>query len=72
MSKSYNYHKPSQEGLDKIAKLRKAFSNLDDLINETCTNSRERALAITALENAAMWAIKSIICNDPKSIVEPL
>ena len=33
MPKSYNYHKPSPDGLKKIADLRADFSALDDLIS---------------------------------------
>ena len=69
MSKSYNYHKPSQDGLEKTAKLRKAFSDLDDLIQELAPHSRERSVAITNLETSAMWAIKAVVVNDPESEV---
>ena len=67
MRKTYAYHKPSQESIPKIAKLREAFSALQDLIDETCPQSRERSIACTELETAAMWAIKAVVCNDPKS-----
>jgi len=43
---------------------------LDELIIELCPNSRQRSLAITSNEQTAMWAIKSVIFNDPESIVE--
>lgn len=67
MKKTYAYHKPSAAGIDKIAKLREAFSQLDDLITELAPNSREKSVAITQLETAAMWAIKAVVCNDPES-----
>jgi len=31
---------------------------------------RELSVAITKLETTAMWAIKSVVCNDPCSEVE--
>jgi hypothetical protein len=31
--------------------------------------SRERSIALTELEGSAMWAIKSVVCNDPESEV---
>jgi hypothetical protein len=29
--------------------------------------SRQRAVAVTELETAAMWAIKAVVFNDPAS-----
>ena len=71
MKKTYQYHKPSEAGLDKIKQLREAFSNLHDLIEDVAPSSRERSVALTELETSAMWAIKSVVCNDPESVVEP-
>lgn len=69
MKKTYAYHKPSQIGLDKITKLREAFSLLHDEIEELAPNSREKSVALTNLETTAMWAIKAVVCNDPESEV---
>jgi hypothetical protein len=71
MLKSYAHHKPSDEAVEKIRMLRQAFSDLDDLITSTAPASRERSVAITNLETAAMWAIKSIVVNDPESVAAP-
>lgn len=71
MRKSYAYHKPSEAGIEKIRVLREAFSQLHDLIESTAPVSRERAVALTKLETTAMWAIKSVVCNDPESEVAP-
>lgn len=67
MNKTYAYHKPSEVGVKKIATLRKAFSDLHDLIESICPTSREKSVAFTNLETTAMWAIKAIVCNDPES-----
>ncbi len=72
VDKTYNYHKPSQEGLDRIAQLRKNFSLLHDLIEELAPSSREKSVALTNLETTAMWAIKAVVCNDPNSVAEPI
>ena len=69
MKKTYAYHKPSDESLGKITALRQAFSELHDKIESLAPQSRERSVAITELETAAMWAIKAVVCNDPKSEV---
>jgi hypothetical protein len=70
VKKTYAYHKPSISSLDKITKLREAFSKLDDLILEIAPRSREASIAITNLETAAMWAIKAVVSNDPESIAD--
>lgn len=70
MKKTYEYHKPSAAGIEKIAKLREAFSALDDLIEENVPASRERSVAITKLEETAMWAIKAVVHNDPESVTD--
>ena len=70
IDKPFAYHKPSAEGLVRITTLRQEFSNLKATIEENCTNSRERASAITRLEEAAMWAIKAVVFNDPNSEVQ--
>lgn len=70
MRKTYAYHKPSPEATAAIASIREAFSKLHDEVENRCPASRERSLAMTELETAAMWAIKSVVSNDPGSTVE--
>lgn len=70
MKKTYAYHKPSPDGLTRIATLRKAFSDLHDLIEDIAPQSREKSVALTKLETTAMWAIKAVVCNDPQSVVD--
>jgi hypothetical protein len=67
MLKTFAYHKPSDDGLSKITKLREAFSALSQQIEELAPVSREKSVALTNLETTAMWAIKAVVCNDPKS-----
>lgn len=71
MNKVFAYHKPSPEGLVKVARLREAFSTLLAELDATCPASREKAVAVTNLETAAMWAVKSVVANDPASEVCP-
>lgn len=70
MRKTYAYHKPSEAGLRDVAQLRRGFSELHDAVLQLAPESRERAVALTNLETAAMWAIKAAVCNDPASVVE--
>lgn len=70
IDKPYAYHKPSEDGLAKITRLRQAFSNMAELIQEVCPDSRHKAVTITNLETTAMWAIKAVVFNDKDSVVE--
>lgn len=75
IDKPYAYHKPSPEGLEKITKLRKHFSEGERLIKELCVDfqgkpTRLQNIAITSNELTAMWAIKAVVFNDPNSEVE--
>jgi hypothetical protein len=72
IDKPYAYHKPSEEGLAKINRLREHFSEGDRLIREICGTNRQAAVALTNNETTAMWAIKAVVFNDPKSEVEKL
>jgi hypothetical protein len=72
IDKPFAYHKPSDEGLAKITFFREEFSAMKATIEANAPNSRERANAITRLEEAAMWAIKAVVFNDPKSEVSPV
>lgn len=67
--KTYQYHKPGEEGLAKIQELRRCFSMLHDIVEGICPVSRERSTAVTQLETAAMWAIKAVVINDTASEV---
>lgn len=71
ISKTFSYHKPSPDGLNRITKLRAKYTELCDLIEALAPFSRERSTAITNLEQSAMWAIKSVVVNDPESEVPP-
>lgn len=75
IDKPYAYHKPSPEGLEKITRLREHFSEGERLIRELCVDAkgvptRQQSIAITNNETTAMWAIKSVVFNDPNSVVE--
>lgn len=70
IDKPFAYHKPSDDGFKKITELRQAFSAVKASIEANCPPSRQTSVAITELETAAMWAIKAVVFNDPKSEAE--
>ena len=67
IDKPYAYHKPSDEGLAKITRLREHFSEGERLIRELVPSSRQQSIALTNNEQTAMWAIKGVVFNDPAS-----
>lgn len=67
--KTFAYHRPGHDGMDKITQLRSLFSAVADQIDALCPHSRERSIALTELETCAMWAIKAVVINDPESTV---
>ena len=50
----------SKEQQDRINLIRSSFSNIYDVLDINCKESRETSLAYTKLEEAQMWAIKGI------------
>ena len=68
ISKTFAFHQPSPDDLETITFLRKAFSDLKAEIERRCPASRERAVALTELETTAMWAVKSVVFNNPASV----
>lgn len=70
ISKTFAYHKPSADALAKITKIRELFSELDSTLRCFVPSGRERAKALTDIESAAMWAIKSVVISDPGSVPE--
>lgn len=57
---NFSYHVPKEVQSEKYNKLRDKAKELAYLISEVCPNSRERALAITKLEECSMWANAAI------------
>lgn len=70
MIKTYAYHKPGLKGFQDVQKLRQAFGAIHETVEHLAPPSRERSVALTNLEQAAMWAIKAVVHNDPESEVE--
>jgi hypothetical protein len=52
---------PDVEQVGRIEALREDAKTLGRFIIEACPDSRERSLALTHLEDAVMWAVKSIV-----------
>lgn len=60
---NFKYHAPKEGQPEKYTALRDKAKELAYLIDELAPNSREKSLAMTKLEEAAMWANASIARN---------
>lgn len=69
IDKPFAYHKPSEDGLQKITRIRQAYSDVKRILETEAPPSRQLSVALTELETSAMWAIKAVVFNDPASEV---
>jgi hypothetical protein len=60
MNDRAKYLTVDEEKSNRIQHIRECFSIIYDEIDLKCKNSRETSLAITKIEEAQFWAIKSI------------
>lgn len=58
----FEYQTPTEDHVKKIQEVRNAYKALYEVLM-TLPESRERALAITKLEESSMWANKGIVFN---------
>lgn len=56
----FTYHRPTEAQAAKYPRIRDKAKELAYLIDELCPNGREKALAMTKLEECVMWANASI------------
>ena len=52
----FTYHAPAVEDIEKYPTIRQLAKEFADLIDDLVPDGREKALAITKLEEAVMWA----------------
>jgi len=60
---NFKYHSPKEGQPEKYTALRDKAKELANLIDALCPESREKAVAMTELETAVMWANASISRN---------
>jgi hypothetical protein len=64
LDKRFTHHPPKGDQEERYAKVRAAFRQLADVINEACPESREKSVSFTELETAQFWANASIARNE--------
>lgn len=57
----FTYHVPEPDQIAKFAEIRLKAREFANMLNGFCPESREKSLAVTALEEAVMWANASIV-----------
>lgn len=61
---NFTFHTPFGDQPERYSKIRSQARGLAETIYEFCPESREKALAMTKLEEAVMWANASIARNE--------
>lgn len=59
------YHKPTPEVAAKLTEMRAKFNELAAYVVDTCPESDMLDAAIEKIEEASMWAVKSIVVDCP-------
>lgn len=60
------YHKPNQDGIDRIAQMRRIALDWAKAVRLFVPEGREQALAFTKIEEGLMWAVAGI-ARDPNN-----
>lgn len=63
ISNSFGFHPGTADVAALYKEIRFMFNNVAQWLNKECPDSRELAVALTNLEQAQMWAIKSVAVN---------
>jgi len=64
LRKDFSYHPPKPDQIPRYEEIRDYARTFAAALLEKCPPSRERSLALTALEEAVMWANASIARNE--------
>ena len=68
----FTYHAPKLDQLDKYTEIRACALNFALNLNMLCPDSREKSLALTVLETAVMYALKSLLTEvEKEALPEP-
>ena len=64
INNNFSYHAPKGDQQERYEVIREAAKQMAILINAACPESREKALAMTNLEQSIMWANAAIARNE--------
>lgn len=60
MEEKFKHHDLDENQKERVEALRQSANLFYEIIDSACPNSREKALAITNLEQTLQWANKSV------------
>lgn len=63
IERDFTYHAPTDDAIRNMQDMRIMARQLAHLIDSTVPESREKALALTNLEQVVMWANSGIVRN---------
>lgn len=63
IEKLFTYHKPTDESVDKLFKIREAAKDFAKLVNETLPTSADKSAAIRKLRECVMTINACIVLN---------
>jgi hypothetical protein len=66
---TFDYHTPSELQLLQMEKVRRAAKKLHEVLL-ALPPCRERSIAITNLEQTAMWANRGVVMSDEGTVAE--
>ena len=67
MSKRFSYHPPHGDQPQRYETIRANAHDLGQFIDQNSPDSREKSLALTALEECVMWANAAIARNEKEN-----
>ncbi len=67
INNTFMYHRPFGDQAERYERLRERAKILASEIQTDCPESREKALALTNLQQAVMWANASIAINETET-----
>ena len=65
---TFTYHRPFGTQPERYEHLRDVAKDLAMTIDLHCPESREKSLALTAVQQAVMWANASIAINEKEAV----
>jgi len=61
---SIDYHKPNEDQIERISKIRKIMKEHYEMIDKLVAESRCKSIARTKLEESGMWFVKGIVLEE--------
>lgn len=64
IQRRFGYHRVTEKTLPKHRTIREEFIEIADTLDQLLPDGREKACAMTALQEAAMWANAAVATNE--------